>query len=60
MTKKNLKVALAQISPILADPDKNIQKHLEYIERAVTEKADIILFPELSATSKKNVTHMVH
>ena len=51
MDKKNKpKIALAQISSKLANVEENIEKHLSYIEKAVKEKADIILFPELSLT----------
>jgi len=51
MIKKNkLKIAIAQISSKLADVDANLDKHLSYIEKAKQEKADIIIFPELSLT----------
>jgi NAD+ synthase (glutamine-hydrolysing) len=47
---KNLKVALAQISCRLGDIEANIQKHLEYIEKAKAAKAELVMFPELSLT----------
>ncbi len=45
-----VKIALAQINPILGDIFKNREKHLEFIERAIKEKAKVIVFPELSLT----------
>ena len=48
--KQKLRIALAQIKPALGDLQANISKHLEYIDKAVREKADIVLFPELSLT----------
>jgi len=50
MAKQKLKIALAQISSKLADLDSNIDKHLEYIEQAIKQKANVICFPELSLT----------
>ncbi|MFI5144631.1 MAG: nitrilase-related carbon-nitrogen hydrolase [Ignavibacteria bacterium] len=44
------KVALAQINPALGDLDKNIKKHINFIDRAITKKAGLIIFPELSLT----------
>ncbi len=48
MTK--FKIAVAQINPALGDYDKNIKKHLKYIDNAIKKKADMIVFPELSLT----------
>jgi predicted amidohydrolase len=45
-----LKIALAQISSKLTNIGENLDKHLQYIEMAINEKSDIILFPELSLT----------
>ena len=42
--------ALAQIYPKLADLKRNLDKHLDYIERALARGADLIVFPELSLT----------
>jgi len=51
VNKKNkIKIAIAQISSKLANIDANLEKHLSYIEKAKDEKADIIIFPELSLT----------
>jgi predicted amidohydrolase len=50
LKKNKLKISLAQISSKLANIDANLEKHLSYIDKAIAEKADIILFPELSLT----------
>lgn len=51
VNKKNkIKIAIAQISSKLANIDANLEKHLSYIEKAKDEKADIVIFPELSLT----------
>ncbi len=51
MSKKRIiKIAIGQIGPVLANLDKNIEKHCEFIEKAIAQKADLILFPELSLT----------
>ncbi len=44
------KIALAQINPLLGDLDRNREKHIEWIERAIKNKVDLIVFPELSLT----------
>jgi NAD+ synthase (glutamine-hydrolysing) len=45
-----VKIALAQISTHLGDVDRNLAKHIELIEQAVTQGAELIIFPELSLT----------
>src|SRR5260221_14777339 len=45
-----LNLALAQIAPKLGDVEANLEKHLDYIKRAKSEKADLLVFPELSIT----------
>lgn len=45
-----MKVALAQISPHLGNPKKNLDLHLRCIEKAIQKKADLLVFPELSLT----------
>jgi predicted amidohydrolase len=45
-----LRVALAQIAPALGDRPRNVAKHLEQIEVARKQQADLIVFPELSLT----------
>lgn len=44
------KVAIAQINPRLGDLQSNLALYEEKIHRAVKEKADLLLFPELSLT----------
>lgn len=45
-----IRIALAQIAPVLGDVDRNLKLHLEQIEQARAAGADLILFPELSLT----------
>ncbi len=43
-------IALAQINTHLGDVNANLEKHLDYIRRAQSASADLIVFPELSLT----------
>ncbi len=45
-----LRVALAQVAPVLGDLQKNLAMHLEQIKAARRQHADLIVFPELSLT----------
>jgi predicted amidohydrolase len=45
-----LNVGLAQIYPKLGDVCANLDKHLEYVQRAVDAGVDLVIFPELSLT----------
>ena len=45
-----MKVALAQVAPHLGDVGRNLELHLEFMEKARRKKADIVIFPELSLT----------
>lgn len=45
-----MKICTTQIRPFNGDVAKNIRKHLEFIELAVSKGADLIFFPELSLT----------
>jgi predicted amidohydrolase len=45
-----LNLALAQINTKLGDVESNLEKHLEYIKQARDQKADLVVFPELSLT----------
>jgi len=44
------RAALAQIDSRVGDVKHNLDRHLEFIERARKEKANLVLFPELSLT----------
>src|SRR4030095_7067917 len=44
------KAAVAQINPALGDIEKNLKKCIQYIDKAIKKKADLIVFPELSLT----------
>jgi NAD+ synthase (glutamine-hydrolysing) len=43
-------IGLAQIYPKIGDVRANLEKHLDYIERANTTGVDLLIFPELSLT----------
>ena len=45
-----IKVALAQITTKLGRVNDNLEKHLEFVETAVKQGADLVVFPELSLT----------
>jgi NAD+ synthase (glutamine-hydrolysing) len=45
-----LNLALAQIATKLGDVEANLEKHLNFIKQAKEEKADLVVFPELSLT----------
>jgi predicted amidohydrolase len=45
-----VKLALAQINTRLGVVESNLEKHLQYIERARNQGTDLIIFPELSLT----------
>jgi NAD+ synthase (glutamine-hydrolysing) len=45
-----LSLALAQIATRLGDVQANLEKHLDFIKQARAQKADLIVFPELSLT----------
>jgi predicted amidohydrolase len=50
MLLKPSRIALAQISSILGNVDRNIERHVEWAERAIAQGARAIIFPELSLT----------
>jgi NAD+ synthase (glutamine-hydrolysing) len=45
-----LTLALAQITTKLGDVFANLEKHLDFIQQAKSQKADLLVFPELSLT----------
>lgn len=47
---KRIRIALAQINPIVGDLTGNARKIVSYIKKARRKKADIIAFPELTVT----------
>lgn len=48
--RPHLRVALCQIAPHLGDVPRNLEIHLQQIEQARRQHADLIVFPELSLT----------
>jgi NAD+ synthase (glutamine-hydrolysing) len=47
---KTLRLAMAQINPVVGDIEGNAAKIAEWIDRAVGLQADIVTFPELAIT----------
>lgn len=45
-----VRIAMAQIEARLGDVPANLGKHLEWVARARRERADLLIFPELSLT----------
>jgi predicted amidohydrolase len=45
-----IKVGLAQIYPKLGDLKANLTKHLAYVDQAVAQGVELLVFPELSMT----------
>ena len=45
-----MKVAVAQIDAAVGNVEKNIERHIASIKKAVAKKAGVIVFPELSLT----------
>jgi predicted amidohydrolase len=45
--RSQITVALAQLNSVLGDSQANLDRSVEYIERAAAAGADLILFPEL-------------
>lgn len=45
-----LKIAISQIRSYRNDTEKNIRKHIKFIELASKHNSDLILFPEMSLT----------
>jgi NAD+ synthase (glutamine-hydrolysing) len=43
-----MRIALSQINPTIGAFEKNTQKILSFLDRARKERADVVLFPELS------------
>lgn len=50
LQQSQLKVAVAQFAPQLADLDANVETHRRWIRRAQGEGVELLLFPELSLT----------
>ncbi len=45
-----MKISLAQIQSAPREVELNIKKHVYYVKKAIAQKADFIVFPELSLT----------
>ncbi|MBL8695023.1 MAG: carbon-nitrogen hydrolase [Planctomycetes bacterium] len=47
---KNAHILLAQTAPALGNVERNLEQHLAILKRAAKERADLVVFPELSLT----------
>jgi NAD+ synthase (glutamine-hydrolysing) len=47
---KKLRIALAQINPVVGDLSGNVKKIITYIKKAQGLKAELVVFPELAVT----------
>jgi predicted amidohydrolase len=56
---KRLRLAIDQMAPALGDLDANFERHLDAVKWAKSEKADLLVFPELSLTGYL-IRGMVH
>jgi len=45
-----MKVAVAQVTSVIGNLEKNIKHHLRFCNEAIKNKAELIVFPELSLT----------
>ena len=45
-----MNIVLAQVAPALGDVAANLEMHLDVLEKARRQKADLVVFPELSLT----------
>lgn len=45
-----MKISIAQVRPVKGDIEQNLINHIQLIEKAIKNGADLIMFPELSLT----------
>ena len=45
-----IKIAVAQVDAAVGNIERNIERHIASVKKAVAKKADVIVFPELSLT----------
>ncbi|MGB9667512.1 MAG: NAD+ synthase [Thermosulfidibacteraceae bacterium] len=50
MRAKYLRIAIGQVNPIVGDFRYNREKIISFIDRAIAERADLVVFPELVLT----------
>ncbi|HEX4999838.1 MAG TPA: NAD+ synthase [Terriglobia bacterium] len=48
--KRRLRLALAQMNPVVGDLDGNVRAIIEWIDRARAAEAEVVVFPELALT----------
>lgn len=56
-----MKTAVAQVTSVIGDIEKNISHHLKFCDEALKNKAELIVFPELSLTgySLKDLNYVI-
>mgnify|MGYP001787609569 CR=1 FL=1 len=54
-----MRIAVAQIDVVLFDVDANLARHRDMIERARAERAQVLVFPELSLTGYRQHSHEI-
>lgn len=56
-----MKIAVAQVTSVIGDLEKNIKHHIKFCDEAIKNKADMIVFPELSLTgySLKDLNYVI-
>lgn len=56
-----MKVAVAQVTCVIGDLEKNIRHHIKFCDEAIKNKSDLIVFPELSLTgySLKDLNYVI-
>ena len=42
-----MKIGIAQIKPLKGDIERNLDKHLKFINNALEKQPDLLMFPEL-------------
>ncbi|MBE0649729.1 MAG: carbon-nitrogen hydrolase family protein [Bacteroidales bacterium] len=45
-----MRIAIVQLRPVKGDIEKNLENHIIWIKQALKQKADMVVFPELSLT----------
>ncbi len=43
----HIRVSIAQLKPYIANPDKNLSKIIDVVERVSKDESDLVIFPEL-------------
>lgn len=55
-----MKISIAQIEPIKGDIEKNLSKHLKFIEAASSGQSDLIMFPAANQLGQTSWFASIH